>query len=61
MAAKIRGAKVIALTGGGGGKLAPLADCAGRAPERETYRVQECHLAIYHYLCAYVESELFDE
>ena len=61
MAAKIRGAKVIALTGEGGGKLAPLADCAVRAPERETYRVQECHLAIYHFLCAYVESELFDE
>ncbi|MFR9191124.1 MAG: SIS domain-containing protein [Anaerotruncus massiliensis (ex Togo et al. 2019)] len=55
------GRKVIALTGEGGGKLAPLADCAVRAPERETYRVQECHLAIYHFLCAYVESELFDE
>ena len=52
---------MIALTGEGGGKLAPLADCAVRAPERETYRVQECHLAIYHFLCAYVESELFDE
>ena len=61
MAAKIRGAKVIALTSEGGGKLAPLADCAVRAPERETYRVQECHLAIYHFLCAYMESELFDE
>lgn len=61
MAAGARGAKVIALTGSGGGELAPLADCAIRAPERETYRVQECHLAIYHFLCAYVESELFDE
>lgn len=61
MAARVRGAKVIALTGEGGGKLAPLADCAIRAPERETCRVQECHLAIYHFLCAYVESERFDE
>lgn len=61
MAAKVRGAVCIALTGRDGGKIAPLADCAVIAPERETFRIQECHLAIYHYLCAAVESEFYQE
>lgn len=60
MAARVCGAKVIALTGQGGGDLAALADCALAAPETRTFRVQEDHLAMYHYLCAAVESELFD-
>ena len=31
------------------------------APQQETYRIQEDHLAIYHLLCAYVEYELFEQ
>lgn len=60
MAAKVRGAKVLALTGRDGGRLAELADCSLIAPEQETYRVQEVHLAVYHLLCAVVESEFFN-
>ena len=61
MTARVCGAKVIALTGQGGGQLAKLADRALMAPDTRTFRVQEYHLAIYHYLCAAIESELFEQ
>ena len=61
LAVKARGGKVIALTGESGGKLAALADSAIRVPEKETYRVQELHLPVYHWLCAALEEEIFDE
>ncbi len=61
IAVKARGGKVIALTGRDGGKLAALADSAIRVPEQETYRVQELHLPVYHWLCAALEEEIFDE
>ena len=61
MAAKSRGASTVALTGADGGLLAKYADCCIRVPDRRTFRVQEHHLRIYHFLCAFVESELFDE
>ena len=57
--AKSLGIKVISLTGEGGGKLAELSDICIKAPEKETYKVQELHLPIYHYLCAEVEKYFF--
>lgn len=57
--AKAKGMKVVALTGADGGKLAALADAAIRVPERETYKVQELHLPVYHALCAALEDRLF--
>ena len=57
--AKSLGIKVISLTGEGGGKLAELSDISIKAPEKETYKVQELHLPIYHYLCAEVEKYFF--
>jgi D-sedoheptulose 7-phosphate isomerase len=59
MTARASGVRTMALTGRDGGRLAGLAELALIAPEQETYRIQECHLAIYHLLCAYAESELF--
>lgn len=59
-AAKARGAVTVGFTGMGGGKLAKICDIAVRAPETETYRVQECHLKLYHALCAMVEEHFFD-
>ena len=50
---------VISLTGENGGKLAPVADCAIKAPSRQTPRIQELHLPIYHALCQVVEDSLF--
>ena len=57
--AKAIGMKVIALTGKSGGVLKNLADITITAPETETYKVQELHLPIYHYICAKIESHFF--
>ena len=57
--AKALGVKVIALTGETGGVLNGLADITICAPSTETYKIQEYHLPIYHYLCAKVEEEFF--
>ena len=57
--ARAKGIAVLALTGEKGGKLASLADICIRVPEEETYRIQELHLPVYHYLCAATEQELF--
>ena len=49
--AKAMGIKVLGLTGQGGGRLAELADVVVRVPEKETYKIQELHLPIYHCWC----------
>ena len=59
--AKALGITVIGLTGKDGGRLAADADIAIRVPERETFRIQELHLPVYHYLCAAVEAHFFQE
>ena len=53
------GIKVIGLTGALGGKLKDIADICICAPETETFKIQELHLPIYHYLCAEVERQMF--
>ena len=59
--AKMRGMKIIGMTGEGGGRLAKLADVCIKAPEKETYKVQELHLPIYHFICIAVEKSFFDK
>lgn len=59
MAARALGLKTVALTGGDGGALAQICDAAIVVPARETYRVQEYHLPVYHALCAMLEEEFF--
>lgn len=56
--AKAKGMKIVALTGGNGGKLKDIADVAIVAPEKETYKIQEYHLPIYHWLCLALEDIL---
>ena len=58
--AKALGTKTLALTGKTGGMLKEMADVTICAPSTETYKIQEYHLPIYHYLCAKVEEEMFD-
>ena len=53
------GAKTLALTGAGGGLLGEEADVTIKVPETETYKVQEYHLPVYHYLCAMTEKYFF--
>lgn len=59
--AKGLGIKVIALTGQSGGMLRDCADICIAVPETETFKVQELHLPVYHYLCAAVEEHFFAE
>lgn len=59
--AKALGLTVIGLTGKGGGKLKEIADFCICAPETETFKIQELHLPIYHYLCAITEAEFYKE
>ncbi len=54
------GVKTLALTGGNGGKIKEIATVAIRVPSDETYKIQEYHLPIYHYLCGMVEKEFFE-
>ena len=57
--AKALGVKTVFLGGGTGGKLKGMADVSIIVPEKETYKVQEYHLPIYHCLCAMLEEEFF--
>lgn len=59
--AKAMDIRVIGLTGAGGGQLKTLADICIRVPETETFKVQELHLPVYHYLCAATEAHFFPE
>lgn len=57
--AKAKGMKIVGLTGGTGGKLKDIADVTIIAPEKETYKIQEYHLPIYHWLCLALEDTFF--
>ena len=58
-AARAKGMAVVSFTGESGGKLLSISDICLRAPERETFKIQEYHLPIYQAICAEVEYELF--
>lgn len=59
--ARAMGIKVIGLTGAKGGELAQVADVTVKAPETETYMIQELHLPIYHCWCLMLEDKFFGE
>lgn len=42
-------------------KLSEISDCTIKVPETETFKVQEYHLPVYHYLCAAVERFFFND
>lgn len=54
--AKAIGMTTIALTGQGGGKLAAQSDILLDVPSRSTPRIQEVHIALYHFICERVEA-----
>lgn len=56
---KALGITVIGLTGESGGRLKGIADICICVPETDTYKVQELHLPVYHYLCAEIEKYFF--
>jgi D-sedoheptulose 7-phosphate isomerase len=57
--ARQRGAKVLGMTGRGGGKLAELCDLCLCVPADSSPAVQEGHLTLIHILCRLVEEALF--
>ena len=59
--AKAKGMKVIGLTGEKDSKLSSIADICIKAPDKETFKIQEYHLPIYHCLCLMLEEQFFGE
>mgnify|MGYP000410394439 FL=1 len=57
--AHVKGMKVIGLTGAKDSKLKDMSDVCIKAPQTETYMIQELHLPIYHCLCLMLENRFF--
>ena len=53
------GAKTLSMTGKNKSKLSEISTVTICVPETETFKVQEYHLPVYHYLCSAVEKEFF--
>lgn len=58
--AKAFGIESIAMTGAKDSKSKEFATVTINVPETETYRVQELHLPVYHYLCQRIEEVAFE-
>lgn len=55
------GIKTILFTGENCGKCEEYADVVLKAPSRETYRIQEYHLPLYHTLCIMLEEYFYGQ
>lgn len=53
------GMKTISMTGCADSLLSGISTITLRSPEKETFKVQEDHIKLYHLLCGAVELELF--
>ena len=51
-----RGMKIVAMTGGDGGRLSDLADVCFIAPADRTYLIQQIHQLAYHIICELVDK-----
>lgn len=58
-AAKARHMKILGFCGAAPCRLDAVCDVVLHAPAQDTYRVQEYHLPLYHYLCAMLEQAFF--
>ena len=58
---KALGLATIAMTGERDSALSRICDVTIQVPETETYKVQELHLPVYHYICAKIEEYFFGE
>jgi D-sedoheptulose 7-phosphate isomerase len=57
-AAKDKGIKTIAFTGGNGGKMAEICECI-IVPSPSTEKIQEVHIMLGHIVCYLVEKNMF--
>jgi phosphoheptose isomerase len=60
-AAREKGLHVFALTGEGGGKVAPECRLTVKIPDTNTAKIQEMHLLVIHLICQLVETALFPQ
>lgn len=58
--AKALGVNTLSLTGRSDSKMSQISDVTVQVPETETFKVQELHLPVYHYLCAEAERFFFE-
>ena len=59
-AARERGLTTLGLSGGTGGKMAPLCDRLITVPSNSTPLIQEIHIAVGHLLCGLTDYYLFE-
>lgn len=58
--ARAKGMPVVGLTGAIGGDLMSKCDVCIRVEGKETFRIQELHLPVYHTICLILEQRFFD-
>ena len=58
--ARAKNIRTVLFTGEKEGRCREFADMVVAVPERETYKIQELHLPVYHTLCLAVESQFFN-
>ena len=61
LVANLKGTYTVGLVGQKGGIMKDVCDVTFAVPETETFKVQECHLPLYHLICRAVENEIFGE
>lgn len=61
VAARAQGMRVIGFTGAGGGRLSEFSDVLVDVPQKETFRVQELQLPIYHCWCRMLERAFYSD
>lgn len=59
IAAHAKGARCIALAGAAKCRLDECCDAVIHVPDKETFKIQELHLPVYHALCAMLEARFF--
>ena len=59
--ARALGLKVVSLTGEKNSKLKELSLITIQAPSKETFKIQEYHLPIYHAICLAIENEFYGD
>lgn len=59
--AKVKGMKVIGLTGESGGQMKQYCDVCISVPSNDTARIQEMHMPIYHTICEKLELDLVNQ
>jgi D-sedoheptulose 7-phosphate isomerase len=53
------GIGTVGLSGKTGGMVSSLCDTTIKVPETETYKIQELHLPVYHFICIELEKYFF--